>query len=438
MSRREDAEFMRDLRAALVRPPRMSANLLLFAIVGFVAWAVWWANQATLDEVTAGIGKVIPSSDVQVVQNLEGGIVRKILVRDGQVVKSGQPLMQIDDTQFRSTYQEDRAQFLGLLAVAARLRGEIDGAKPDFPDDVRAERPRLIDSEQALMAARERELESTLSVLARQRDQKRQELVELDSRIGKLKQSLELAREEADILGPLVKRGIVSRVELIRLQRQINDIEGDISAAEQAKPRARSAIREADQRMNEARAQFQSKALAELNEAREKLAALGESLTAKKDRLTRTDVLSPVNGTIKKINVSTVGGVVKPGMDLVEIVPLDDTLLVEARIRPADIAFLVPGQRAKVKVTAYDYAIYGSLDGELELIGADTIVDPEGESFYQIQVRTDRNYVGDDANRLPIIPGMVAEVDILTGERTVLEYLLKPILRAQAKALRER
>ncbi len=433
-----DADFMRDLQAAMVRPPRLSANLLLLAIVALFAWAVWWASQARLDVVTTGLGKVIPSSDIQVVQNLEGGIVRAILVREGQAVEKGQPLMQIDDTQFRSTYQEDRTQYLGRLAVAARLRAEVSDAALIFPAAVLAERPQLVASETSLMQARSRELESGLAVLARQRDQKRQELVELDSRITQLRESLNLAREEVSIMEPLVQRGVVSRVELLRIRRQISDIEGGLKGAEQAVPRAQSALREVDQRMDEARAQFRAKAIAELNETELKLSGLEETMAAKQDRLTRTDVLSPVAGVIKQVSVKTVGGVVKPGMDLVEIVPRDDTLLIEARVAPRDIAFLVPGQAAKVKLTAYDYAIYGSLDGRLEQISADTIIDPQGNSFYEIRVRTDENALGTEATPLPILPGMVAEVDVLTGQRTVLEYLLKPILRARQKALRER
>lgn len=438
MSRSQDAEFMRDLRAAVMRPPRLAANTLLFAIVTFFALAVFWASRAPLDEVTTGMGQVIPSGKVQVVQNLEGGIVSDIRVREGEEVAAGDVLLLIDNTQFLSNYEEDRAKYLGLRAAAARLRAEVEGRDATFPDEVRDADPALVRNEFALHAARKAELDSSIAVLRRQVDQKRQELVELDTRITQAERAMALAEEELAITQPMVERGVTSRIDLIRLRREMTDIETNLLGAQQAVPRAQAALEEAENKIAERHAAFRKVARAELNEAELKISALSKVLTLAKDRLARTEVRAPVTGTVKTLNVNTVGGVIKPGEDLVEIVPREDRLLVEARIRPSDIAFLRPGQDARVKVTAYDYAVYGSMDAELVHISADTVVDDAGESYFLVRVRTDVTHMGDDDARLPIIPGMVAEVDVLTGRKTVLDYLLKPILRARDRALRER
>lgn len=435
----EDAEFMSDLRSAVMRGPRVSASILFLSIVAFFVGAVFWASVATLDEVTTGEGRVIPSSQIQVLQNLEGGILAKIHVREGEIVEQSQVLLTIDDTQAASKYREDRARVLALRASVARLRAEQNGQPPEFPDEVVAERPDLVETELAVYGARTNELRSGIEVYRRQIEQRKQELVELDSRIGQLADNLALGHEELSILAPLVEQGVSARIELIRLQRQVNDIEGDLMAARQSVPRARSALNEVRRRVEERRAAYLSEVASALAAARGELASVSEVMASAQDRVRRTEVRSPVQGTVIKLYINTIGGVIRPGEDLLEIVPLEDNLLVEAQIRPADIAFLHPGQAAKVKITAYDFAIYGGIDAELEQISADTILNEEGERFYQIRVRTNRNFMVDrEGNSLPIIPGMVAEVDILTGKKTVLQYLMKPILRAGGRAMRER
>lgn len=437
--RLEDAEFMSDLRSAVMRGPRVSASILFLSIVAFFVGAVYWASVATLDEVTTGEGRVIPSSQIQVLQNLEGGILAKIHVREGEIVEQSQVLLTIDDTQAASKYREDRARVLALRASVARLHAEQQGQPPEFPDEVVAERPDLVETELAVYGARTTELRSSIEVYRRQIEQRKQELVELDSRIGQLTDNLALGHEELDILAPLVEQGVSARIELIRLQRQVNDIEGDLMAARQSVPRARSALNEVRRRVEERRAAYLSEVASALAAARGELASVNEVMASAQDRVRRTQVRSPVQGTVIKLYINTIGGVIRPGEDLLEIVPLEDNLLVEAQIRPADIAFLHPGQAAKVKITAYDFAIYGGIDAELEQISADTILNEEGERFYQIRVRTNRNFMVDrEGNLLPIIPGMVAEVDILTGKKTVLQYLMKPILRAGGRAMRER
>ncbi len=429
---------MPDVQAATRRGARPSAHLLLFVILlFFIAFGIW-ARQATLEEVTRGEGKVIPSSQVQVVQNLEGGIVAEIPVREGQIVEKDQVLIRIDDTQAAASYREARARYLSLLAAVARLKAEVKGSGVEFPPEVLGEAPDVGADERALFDARRSGLRADLDILRQQEEQRRQELVELRGRLDRLQRSYQLVSEELAIIEPLVEKEVISQVELLRLRREANNIRGDREATHLAIPRAKAALREASRRIEEKTINFRTEALRELNQRKADLAVVAETITTGRDRAFRADVRSPVRGTVKQIMVNTIGGVIQPGQDLVEIVPLQDTLLVEARIRPADIAFLRPTQEATVKITAYDYSIYGGLKANVEDISADTIEDEKGESFYRIRLRTARSFLGPEDDPLPIIPGMTASVDILTGEKTVLDYLLKPILRVKARALRER
>jgi adhesin transport system membrane fusion protein len=296
----------------------------------------------------------------------------------------------------------------------------------------------MINQERQLYEARQRELASAIYILTQQLTQQRQGLEELRSDAAKLKRGAALTQEELEMTRPLVATGAVSRVELLRLEVAVNESNGRLDATRLAIPKAETVIIEAERKISERRQQFMSDAQTQLNEARNQLSRLTISNVALQDRVTRTEVRSPVDGTVKQVLVNTIGAVVQPGMDLIEIVPSNDSLLIEARIRPADIAFIHPGQKATVKLTAYDFSIYGGLDAVLELISADTITDDRGEHFFRIRVRTERNFLGRDDNPLPIIPGMIATVNIMTGRKTVLDYLLKPLKRAQAAALSER
>ncbi len=434
----EDIDYMSDLRAAIVRGPRFSTSLLLFAIVGFIAAAAYWTSQATIPVIARGEGRVIPSSQIQVIQHLEGGILAEILIEEGQIVKRGEVLLRVNDVQFEAKLSEDYSQYLALSATHDRLEAEVQGKKPQYSKEVLEDNPNLVDSENALYQARRAELAQSVAVLRQLVVQRAQEQVELRARIKQLQSSLRLANEELNITKPMVQQGVTSRIELLRIERDVNDLEGTLEAARQSMPRASAAQREAEGRIRERRATYRAEALAQLNDTKARLAMLSGQLTSMRDRVQRTDVRSPVDGTIKQLKINTVGGVIKPGMDLVENVPAEDNLLIEARIRPADIGFLHPNQEATVKITAYDYAIFGALDARLEQISADSIVDEKGESYFQVRVRTDQNYLGDEDDPKKIIPGMVAQVDIMTGDRTVLDYLLKPILRARGMAFTER
>jgi adhesin transport system membrane fusion protein len=429
---------MREYKYLLDTGPHVFSHLILWLTVLLAATAGVWANYATLDEVTRGTGKVIPFHHVQMVQNLEGGIVSEILVKEGEVVEKGQVLLRIEDTRFTSSYRESQVKSQALQAKIARLTAEVEGKPFKLANNLKSEEKEFVISEQTLALSRQTELQANIDILNQQKNQKKQEINELKSREKQLQQSYELAQRQLQITEPLVKKGVMSEVELLRLQREISTIKGDLDSAHLNIPRAEAAVSEVEHKLEQLKVNFRTTALADLNEAKAQLSQSSESNVALKDRVTRTAVRSPLKGTIKQLKVTTIGGVVQPGMDLVEIVPLADNLLVEAQIRPSDIAFLRPGQEVMVKFTAYDFSIFGGLKATLEHISADTIVNERGEAFFLIRVRTERNYLGTKAKSLPIIPGMTVTVDILTGKKTLLTYLLKPIKKAQEMALRER
>jgi adhesin transport system membrane fusion protein len=391
-----DAERSMRLASALQRPnPAAHVIMLLIACFFVIAW--WWARSATLDEVTVGEGRVVPSGQVQVVQNLEGGIVVELAAKEGQVVDKDDILLRIDDTRFVSSYKESRAKQLALMAAAARLRAESEGRRPDFPEEIRRTRPDLVRIESELHRARAGTLAQALQALER---------------------SLAFAEQELAMTAPAVEKGAVSEVELLRLRRQVNELQGTI-----------------EDRKN----RFRADAQGELTRTLAEMESLAEGNVASADRVKRTTVRAPVRGIVKRINVKTVGGVVQPGADILEIVPLEDTLVVEVRVRPSDIGFLRPDQPAMVKISAFDYSIYGGMPGKVEQISADTIDDVrQNVSYYRVLVRTATNVLEGRAGRYEIIPGMTATVDILTGKKTVLDYVLKPLIKAKDSALRER
>ena len=434
----DDVNYMSHTHAVLVQTTPSGARIIIWAILAFIVIAVIWASFATLDEVTRGSGKVIPSGQVQVIQNLEGGIVLDLGVKEGQIVNKGDVLLRIDSTRFMSSLRENTQSYLSIKAKNARLKAEAEGKPFEVPDEVFSEQPDLVEQERMLYESRQKELQTSREILKQQIAQRRQDIAGFDSKLQQNKRSYALLDKELAMTRPLVTQGVMSEVELLRLERQANDIKGDISSTEISVLREKAKLEEALQKLEEAEINFRNLARIELNETDAELRRLAETSLALEDRVKRTEVTSPVRGTVKQLLVNTIGGVVQPGMDLVEIVPLEDNLLVEAKIRPADIAFLRPGLKTIVKVTAYDFSIYGGLKAKVEQISADTITDEEGDSYYMVRVRTDESALVTPRGQLPIIPGMLTEVDILTGKKTVLEYLLKPILRAHERAMRER
>ena len=437
-----DKDYIKDVNVESRYGVSPMLHYILWTVFLFLIFAITWANFASLDEVTRGEGKVIPSSQVQIIQNLEGGILAELLVKEGQKVVKGQPLAKLSDIRFSSETQESKLKYYELLAQIARLTAEVNGNPVKFPEELLHNAPDLVKSAQQLYDTRQRTLQSTLDVLDQQYRQAQQQVSEMKTKRNQLSTSYDLVKQELDMSEPLVAQGAFSEIELLRLKRTANDIQGDLNAMVYSIPRLESAIAEIEQKKNQAKSNFISDASKDLNEAKGELDRTLASLTKLEDRQQRTQVGSPVSGTVKKLNITTVGGVIQPGMNIMEIVPDEDTLLIEAKIRPKDIAFLHPGQKATIKFSAYDFSIYGGLEANLEYISSDTIEDDKergkDNTYYLVRLRTLKNHLFHNGEKLYIIPGMVAEVDILTGKKTVMDYLLKPILKAKDSAMRER
>ena len=430
---------MGETAAAALQGPPAYAHVLIWGTLAFVAAFMTWAAFATLGETTVGEGKVIPSSQVQVVQNLEGGIVSDIKVRIGDVVRKNQVLMLIDDTRYTSSFQENKVKGDALTAKIARLTAEVNGKNFELPAKFVKDNHDLADRELTLYRSRQAEFNANTAGLKQQIDQRAQELKEKRARELQIKASLDLLKKELTMSRPLVKAGAMSEVELLRLERQENDLQGELDSTKITIPRLDAAVTEAKVKLDSYVAKFRNDALTELNQVRAEQEGTSAVQGALKDRVERAVVRSPVTGTIKAVKVTTVGGVVQPGSDLLEIVPLEDNLLVEARVKPRDIAFLRPGQETLVKITAYDFSIYGGFPAKLENISADSITDEKkGESYYLVRVRTSSTMPERHGQPLAIIPGMTATVHIHTGEKTFLQYMLKPIIKTKELAFRER
>ena len=426
------------ISADLLRPSDGKVSALLLGLVALVGAFVLWAALAVVDETTRGEGRVIPATKIQVVQNLEGGIVRELRVREGMRVKAGDVLLRIDPTRADSSLGETRERILGFRVLIQRLEAEVERRPLKISDELRRLAPALVKRQEQSYEARMGELKAALDTLSLQAQQKAQEIVELEAKVLSQKKALEIAQREIKILRPLYKQGAISHTDILAAERRLNEAEGLLDAAQLALPRIRAQKREMEERRAEKQAAHRSDVLKQLTDARVQIAALEEQNRGAADTVARTTVRAPASGIVKTVHVTTIGQIVKPGSDIVEIVPSNDTLLIEARIRPSDIAFLRPGQPATVKLTAYDFALYGGLDGRLEQIGADSISNERGETYYLIRVRTVSSRLRHGGADLPIIPGMVAQVDIKTGRKTVLAYLTKPLTRMRQDALRER
>jgi membrane fusion protein, adhesin transport system len=434
----DDIEFMSDSTAAIFQGPPQYASLIVRGFLAFLVIAVIWAAMAHLDEITIGEGKVIPSSQVQVIQNLEGGIVSKVPVNVGDLVQKDQIVMYLDKTRFSSSVDEGKAKYEALQARIIRLSAEADGRPFQTPANLTAENQKLIEDERQLYMNRQRELDAALTVLRQQANQRGQELQEKRARLVQLEESQRLVNRELSISKPLVAQGVISEVEVLRLERQVSDLKGETDATRLALPRMEQSLAEARAKVEGQLAKFRSDASTELNLARSEFEQSRASGVALADRLARTAIRSPVTGLVKQMKVTTVGGVIQPGMDVMEIVPIENNLLVEAKIKPSDVAFIHPGQEATVKFSAYDFSIYGGLEAVVENVTADSITNDKGESFYLVRVRTKKNNLGVGNKSLPIIPGMMTTVHVRTGRKTVLNYLLKPVVKAKYDALRER
>lgn len=394
-----------------------------------------WANFTQIEEVTRGEGRVIPSGQVQMIQSLDGGIVSQILVKEGQTVVRGQPLIKVDETRAISSLKENKAQYLALVAKQFRLRALAEGGVFNPPKEIITEVPEVYHQEQALYLSSKEELSAQMDIAREQLRQKEKELQEVRANADQAERGYEFSKKELAVTKPLQASGAVSDVDILRLERDVSKFQGEREQALAQIGKVQAAISEAKRKINETEQTFRSKVRTELNEATAKINSLTATSEGLTDKVKQATLKSPVNGKVSRLFANTVGGVIQPGKDVMEIVPTDDALVLETKIQPKDIAFVTPNQKATVKLTAYDYTIYGSLNALVESVGADSVIDDKGNVYYLIKVRTVESSLG---KNLPIIPGMVAQVDIITGKKSVLSYLLKPVLKAKSYAFTER
>ncbi len=419
------------------------ASTMFIGVIGllFVTF-VSWAYFTTIDEVTKGEGRVIPSSTTQIIQATEAGIVEEISVRLGQRVRQGDILIRMDPTTTAANLGELEAQARSLRAQIARLEAEYQqGMDADFacPEGIAEIAPALCANEENLLRARHENLQVRLQSLQERVTQRRSELNDAHTSVETYTESLRLGESELALKEPLANRNIIPRVEIIQLERELSDLRGQLTSAREAIPRIEAALREAQFQVEEQNLVFRQEALAEMTAKLAQLSVVEETMRGAQDRVQRTNIRSPVDGIVNALHVNTLGAFVQAGGRMMDVVPLGDTLLVEARIRPADIAFLRPDQEAMVKITAYDFSVYGGLEGRVTHIAADSVLDEQTrEPYYIVLVETDQAYLEHAGTIHPIMPGMISEVDILTGKKSILDYLLKPINKARQNALRER
>jgi adhesin transport system membrane fusion protein len=453
----KDLEMVDDVYGAMMTDAPTGHRLIIWTVASMMLCFGLWAYFSELDQVTTGTGKVIPSSQVQIIDSLDGGVLQEIFVSEGLLVTKGQPLARIDDTRFRSDFAQQEQEVYSLQTNILRMRTELDSilisdmsadwreqvliTKNEliFPGELIEKEPALVRRQQEEYNGRLDNLSNQLEILVRQIQQRQQEIEELASKISTLTRSYQLVSRELELTRPLAQKGIVPEVELLKLERTVNDIQGELKTFRILRPKMKALMDEAILKRREAVFIYAADLRSQLNELQTKLSRMNQVQIGAFDKVSKAVITSPVNGTIKTIHINTLGSVVQPGEELIEIVPSEDQLLIETKIMPKDIAFLHPGLPAIVKVTAYDFTRYGGLNGTVEHISADTSQDEEGNSFYTIRVRTkESNLVKDDGTQMPIIPGMLTSVDVITGKRSILEYILNPILRAKDTALRER
>ena len=432
---RDNLSWNEEADLAILEQTPLKAKKLLYTILGIMLAAIVWAWFAKVDEVTRGEGRVIPSRQVQIIQSLDGGIVSAILIKEGDLVNVGTSLIKIDQTRAESSLRENQAQYLSLQAKQARLKALAEGGAFNPPPEVQKNNPQVYEQELALYNASRDELSSTVNIARDQMEQRQKELVEVQFKKELAEKTYESASKELAANKPLLASGAVSEIDILKLDREVTRAKGEINQSAAQISRIQISISEAKRKITEGEQNFRSKVRTELNENTAKLNSLGETSVALTDKVKQSTLSSPVNGKVSRLFINTVGGVIVPGKEVLEVVPTDDALVLETKVQIKDIAFLRPEQKAVVKLSAYDYTIYGALDGVVDSIAPNSIVDEKGNAYYLVRVHTLKTSIG---NGLPIIPGMVAQVDILTGKKTILSYLLKPVLKAKAYAFSER
>lgn len=444
---KEDVKFINPLYAVANLEVKNKINILFYAIISIIVLLIFWASVAKIDEFTSGEGKVIPSSKIQKIQYFDNGIVTQILIKEGDHVSKGDSLMKIDTTRFQASFEETQEAIYSLEVAKIRLEKELETdyqkniPKLTFNKELSENATSYIQNQRSIFKNRFYERKNTLKILKLQYKQRVQELEEIKSKYSQLKKSIKLVKKQYTTIKKLVNSGSKSNVELLDIQKELNTLDGDLQATRLSIPRSELAIEEIQTQLNEKVQTIKSEVAVELEKTISELKTVKARLVTDEDKLAKTVITSPVNGTIKSININTIGGVVQSGMDIIEIVPDSNILLVEAKIDPKDIAFINPSLEAMIKLTSYDFSIYGGLKAKIIEISADSIKDEDsqdGKSYYKVVLKTDKNHMEYNGEKLPIIPGMIASVDIITGQKTIMDYILKPILKVREGALHER
>jgi adhesin transport system membrane fusion protein len=423
------------------RPPLFASASIFIIGALFVAF-VAWASFAEVDEIARGDGKVIPASKTQIIQASEAGVVQEIAVKIGQIVKKNDLIIRLDNSLNTSSLGEQQAKARALEVRIARLKyeqaGNLTGPFP-CPEDIQTVAPQICDNEQKLLIARRENFDNKLSVLKSRLDQREKELDEAVANSDRLTKNLAVSDQETQLVESMVKKGLMARTEQLKVEREQTELNGQLNLAGETIKKAKAAITEAQLQVEELGLQLQQEALDDLTQALADLSVVDETIRGATDKVARTDIRSPVDGIVNTLELNTVGAFVQPGAVVAGIVPTSETLLVEARVSPRDVAFIRPDQEALIKVTAYDFSIFGGIEGKVSNITADSLVDQKtGEPYYQVRVSTDKSTLERDGKAYSIIPGMICSVDIKTGRKTILTYLLKPINKAREEAMSER
>jgi len=434
----KELEFLNSRSAAVLEQTALHSKIFLWIVILTVAVAIFWMDRTMLDEVVKGYGKIVPSGKVKSIQNLEGGIIKEIMVKEGDSVKKGQPVLKIEDVFYSSSHEKNRLKYDELFAKSIRLRAEAFSKPFVEPKKMENGLTELIEKERNLYESNQQQLHKNLEVVRSQIKQHRGKLAELKESQKELKEAMQLVQKQIDINAPLIERKIVSEVDFLKLQQEKNNVQQELTKTRYAIKTMKSVIEETQNTLDGTSLAFQNEAKEEFNSIDAEMKRIKETQLALNDQVQRTLIHSPVTGVVKIMHVNTIGGVVQPGKEIMDILPTGDTLLVEVRIHPKDIAFIYPDQRAVVKLTAYDFQIYGGLNGKVIRISPDSITEQDGTTYYNVWIETDRNFLGTKESPLKLIPGMVVDSDIITGKKSILSYIIGPVLKTTENALKER
>lgn len=435
---KEELAFLNSRSAAILEQTALRSRVFLWILVLSVVVGLFWMDRTKVDEVVKGSGKIVPSGRIKSIQNLEGGIIQEIMVKEGDSVKKGQPLLKIEDIFFSSSHEKNKLKYNELYAKLLRLKAEAFSKPFIVPENMDKDLTELVSKENNLYESNLLQLKKSLAVVSAQIIQHRVKLAELKESNGELKEEMELVQKQIDINIPLIERKIVSEVDFLKLKQEKNNVQQELTKTRHAIETMKSVIVEAENTLDGIRLAFENRAKEELNSINAELRRIKESQLALKDKVRRTLVLSPVNGVVKNMYINTIGGVVQPGREIMDILPTGDTLIVEVRIHPKDIAFIYPDQRAVIKVTAYDFSIYGGLNGKIVRISPDSTTEADGQTYYNVWIETNRNFLGTKESPLKLIPGMVVYSDIVTGKKSILDYILGPLFKTTENSFKER